>query len=365
MRSAFLLLFCSVLFTCFGQDDSVRVFQKPEPVIGVKIHYGTIYVHTSSVQNVAGARPYGVEVDIATQRKDQATYQLSGAYPRAGISVSYFNFDSRILGHSASVSYFLEPVYRLSDFWQLQLRGSVGITYLSNPYDPEKSPDNKSYSQYLNPYLQLGIGLGYRINKQFSLALLANFQHVSNGGYTEPNRGVNWVTGSVGIWHNVNTSFLPKYQRVQNKFWKGKPVWVELGLMFVPQQGNSSKLNAQRKFMVGALVQVSKQIGATNAITAGTEIYYNKFERSVPDPPNENASPYFAGIHAGHAFLFGKVIFSQQIGWYVFNQTNYFSNYYHRWGLTYQIQKHWLIGANLKAHSDNADFFDMRVLYKF
>lgn len=97
-------------------------------------------------------------------------------------------------------------------------------------------------------------------------------------------------------------------------------------------------------------MQVFKQIVAINAITAGTEIYYNKFERSVPDPPNNNASPYSTGIHTEHAFLFGKVIFSQQIFWYVFNQTNYFSNYYHRWGLTYQVHKYWVIGANLRAH---------------
>ena len=365
MRSSILLVFCLISLLGWSQTDSAWVTQKPQSFLSFKIHYGTIYVHTSSVQNVAESRPYGIELDMATQKTDSTTYQLSNAYPRAGISFSYFNFNSPILGHAVSASYFLEPVYRLSKHWQLQLRGSVGIAYLTNPYDPEKSPDNKSYSQYLNPYLQLGVGLGYRISKHLSLAVMGNFQHISNGGFKEPNRGVNWITGNIGIGYHANNNVLPQYQHVKNKFWKGKSPWVDVGLMFVPQQGYSSKLNAERKFMIGGLVQVTKQIGRTNALTTGTEIYYNRFERTMPDPANSNASPVFAGVHAGHAFLLGKVIFNQQIGLYVFNQTNYFSNYYHRWGLTYQIQKHWLTGASLKAHADNADFFDLRVLYRF
>ncbi|HYK46824.1 MAG TPA: hypothetical protein VEV83_16715, partial [Parafilimonas sp.] len=59
-------------------------------------------------------------------------------------------------------------------------------------------------------------------------------------------------------------------------------------------------------------------------------------------------------------------------GIYVYKQTDYynevyadlFHTIYHRWGLNYQMGRHWLIGLNLLAHNQIADFIDGRLTYR-
>jgi hypothetical protein len=59
----------------------------------------------------------------------------------------------------------------------------------------------------------------------------------------------------------------------------------------------------------------------------------------------------------------GKFLFSQRIGVYVFDQTPYYDQVYHRWGIDYMINRHWGIGMNLLAHRQVADFIDIRITH--
>jgi hypothetical protein len=68
---------------------------------------------------------------------------------------------------------------------------------------------------------------------------------------------------------------------------------------------------------------------------------------------------------AGHEFLLGKFIFSQQLGVYVFNPTSRFNQIYHRWGIHYLSKNNWGVGARLLAHRHIADFVDLRIIYSW
>ncbi len=78
-----------------------------------------------------------------------------------------------------------------------------------------------------------------------------------------------------------------------------------------------------------------------------------------------NETRTLAGIHAGHAFLLGKIIFNQQIGVHIYNKTADVKDFYFRYGLYYRMSKHFNAGINLKAHEDNGDFTDFRIMYRF
>jgi hypothetical protein len=67
----------------------------------------------------------------------------------------------------------------------------------------------------------------------------------------------------------------------------------------------------------------------------------------------------------GHDFLLGNYVFSQQLGYYLFNETNYFNSVYHRWGLLYKTKSNLNFGINLLAHAQVANFIDLRLVYSF
>lgn len=356
MRIRFIV--CLILFSTnlFAQKDTTN---DKQIVVGIKLHYGTIFIHTPSVKNLAGSRPYGAELEYSKLPMDIAAFNKCNCFARNGIAFSYFNFDNRILGHAIMLSYFIEPAYRLSKNLQLNLRGAAGLTYVSNPYNAVKNPENKSYTTHINPYLQAGIGLGYNLNKNIKIIAMSNFQHFSNGAFREPNRGVNWITGSLGVLYYSNNTFLPKYPHIKRSINK-KQLNFDAGILFVPEQGYNSKIMAQSKFIFGAYTQATKQYGRVSAITGGVEVYYNKLKKETSDE-----SRWFAGIHAGHAFILGKITFSQQIGIHVYRKTAEVDKFYLRYGLLYSITNHLLAGISLKSHADNADFTDFRIMYRF
>ena len=332
-------------------------------VYALKAHYGTIVIHTPSVKNISGSRPSGVEIENSRVDIDSVSFNKCNCFPRYGIAISYFDLDNRIIGNGAALSYFIEPIYRISKSLKFNIRAAAGLIYASNPFDSIKNSDNKSYTTHLNPYLQVGVGFTHNLNDHFSLQLMTNFQHFSNGGIKEPNRGVNWLTGSAGILYYPMGCALPKIRRTPFTGWRSTRTFLEAGVLVVPKQGYNSKIMATRKFLVGAFGQATKQYGKVSAVTAGAEIYYDKIQ-SVSNTTIKRKALQ-AGIHAGHVFLFNRVSFSQQLGLQIIKDTPDAEDLYFRYGLSYKVSQHIILGINLKAHYDNAEFADVRLSYRF
>lgn len=353
MRTAFTALLLCVCFRGMAQNDSMQVSY------GVKLYSGHTVVHSQSVKNIAGARPFGVEIELSKQQTGFSSFNISGAYVNTGWALSYFNYDLPVLGYGVIASRFIEPQYRVTKKMQLGIRASIGIAYLSNPNDATKNPRNNNYALHINPYMHLGGSLNFQVSKHLTAGVQGSFHHISNGNLKQPNKGINWITTAFSLHYFPGNNELPTYKRNHDKFWKTKKPITQVGIFYVPHQGYFAKWMAERKYVVGAFGQITKQFGGVSGLTAGAEIYYNIFKQAAAAKPI--TSGIVAGIHGGHVFLFGKVHFSQQIGISIYNKIYFLPGFYHRWGLDYQVNKHYSIGGSLKANSDNADFFDFRV----
>lgn len=135
---------------------------------------------------------------------DSASYSLANCYPKTGESLTYFNYNNSIVGHSVSAAYFIEPSFALSNRWLLAVRGGIGLSYLTNPYDPIKNPGNNSYSLPVSMFYQFGLTSHYQVGSKLSVNLSSNFLHISNGGIYYPNAGLNWPTVNTGLNYQVN-----------------------------------------------------------------------------------------------------------------------------------------------------------------
>ena len=353
MRTIILALSLGSCLQAIAQNGSMQYNY------GVKLYSGKTVVHTPSVKNIADAKPFGVEIEVAKHRTDFASYNISSAYVKTGWALSYFNYNLPLLGYGVIASRFIEPQYRIFKKLQFGVRASAGIAYLSNPNDADKNPENNNYALHINPYLHLGTSLNLQVSKHISAGLQSNFHHISNGNLQQPNKGINWITAALSLNYYPGNNTLPKYKRVHQNFWKKNKAVIQAGIFYTPRQGYFAKWMAQRKYAAGVFTQITKQIGGVSALTAGTEIYYNNFKQDANTAPLK--SGIVAGIHGGHVFLLGKVHFSQQAGFNIYNKIYFLPDFYHRWGLDYSINKKYTIGASLKANSDNADFFDFRM----
>lgn len=129
------------------------------------------------------------------------------------------------------------------------------------------------------------------------------------------------------------------------------------------KEGGKSDGRSDRLLVAGVTLQNVIQIGRINNLSAGIEFNYDGKLGSKMQRDDMRGEPLQLGVLAGHEFILGRFLFSQRLGVYLYQPGNYFSLFYHRWGLAYRFNTHWAAGINLKAHGPEADFADVRIIY--
>jgi len=371
--SFFFFLACSINIYAQKKDipDSLR-----QTVLAARFHSGFIFAHNSHVQNTKGTHPNGFELEYSHLNTDSATVNKFKCYPRTGFSFTYVDFHQDILGRSYSLSYFLEPNYRLGDNLKMIIRASAGFSYLTNPYDAADNPTNQSYSGNINTFLQLGLGLSYPLGNHFAMYAMGNFFHNSNGGFKQPNSGVNYINASIGLQYYTFSSRLPVYKKEKDTSWKHQGIHLDASFYYSPKggyKGTMTDFKSVRRFLLGTSFSAVKQVSVLDALTLSAEVYYDDALRSTKQIfITDSSSNILAGVLVGHQFLLNRFTFTQELGFYVFKKTDnynaYYKDLYHttyqRWGLYYNIKKRWSVGINLLTHYEIADFVDGRVIYR-
>jgi hypothetical protein len=359
MKKIFLFWILAFSLT-FGQNDSLHS-SKSIFRVGVQGHYGSIFAHSPEVENTAGSRPWGVQLESNWQKISQKVWDNCLCYPQSGWLLSYYNYDNAVLGHSLQMAYFLEPTFKLSQRTQFTIRGIVGVSYLTNPFDSLRNPNNRSYSLPISAYLTVASGLQIKISDYWQIQSQINYQHISNGGIKDPNKGINWVTGSLGVLYTLRPQLIPK--RVAMPFEKNQPLEKEF-IFFASNKG--AGVGQKQRFMIlGGAFQVGKQIGRLSALNIGTEAYWDGSLAERLRQANEEGDAFRWAVLGGHQFVLGKFRFGQQLGVYLYNNNPFFHWWYHRWGVNYSPQGTWAVGFNMKAHKHVANFLDLRFSYKF
>jgi hypothetical protein len=89
------------------------------------------------------------------------------------------------------------------------------------------------------------------------------------------------------------------------------------------------------------------------------------FQAEAKRKGNATLSPWLPSVLLGHEYLFGRLIFSQQIGFYAINTYGaYDMDWYHRWGFVFYPVKKIGFGTNFKIHGATANFVDARIVYQ-
>ncbi len=355
----------------FAQADSAAATrptpkqEKPLFSLGIGVQHGFIFAHSVEVQNTRGARPTGVETVLSWQRNDSATFSLCNCYPRQGLLLAYYDYDAGVLGKSGTAAYFLEPTYRLGGRVLLSFKGAAGLSYLTNPYDSVDNPGNQSYSTRVSAYLLVGVGAWVRLSERWWLNPSVNYQHISNGGFRQPNKGINWPTAGLAVSYQPNFRSWYSGTRTTEKYWRNYSPRYDVALLGNLRRGTDGAGNRKRYPLGGLALQAGRQVGRLSMLTLGAEAYHDQELQARMRREGLTASPVKAGLLLGHEFLLGRFLFSQRLGAYVFDQTPYYDRLFHRWGLQYRVNRHFSAGFQLLAHRQVAEYIDFRLAYTF
>ena len=336
---------------------SLYAQQKSGHRYGLDTQYGIIIPHASDLVAVSQSNPLGVNFFWDRIGLDKNTWDTCNCFHYLGVNLSYYNFNNpEVLGSATALSGTFEPILWKSNKLELGLRSGFGVTYLSKVYNAETNPSNTFFSSPLSFLLFVSPRFQWQMQENFALNLAVQYNHISNGGQKQPNRGMNFPTLGLGINYTPKPYSFPNYTAEKTE---RKPQYYleTFGTLRGESQGDG------RKPLVGLTVGAYQRINAIQGLGLGFESQWDNSLLVLPD--TENAfihAPYIA-----HHFLFGKVDFSQRLGIYVKKPKIYEpdKSIYQRYVLSYFLTNSLKFGAALKAHGHVAENIEVRLGYQF
>jgi hypothetical protein len=127
-------------------------------------------------------------------------WQQVSKYPRLGIGAQYMHFMHRDeMGHPFSLYGFYDGNFFSSKNFEVTNRLSAGLSAGFRPYDPTDQLPNDIVSTRLNAFVEMGLGLAFRLNDYLYIEPAFRFTHFSNGNLKEPQKGLNLVSYAVSL----------------------------------------------------------------------------------------------------------------------------------------------------------------------
>lgn len=319
LPSLLLLAFC--LFSAF-----VCSAQELNPWAGVGIEAnvftGKVIKHTTRFQLPVPERSGGADVDIQWKTYGRAEWQQRRRYPTLGLGFTYTNYGiDSIYGRCLSIYPNIIIPIITSKKLQWTVRIGDGAGYITRRYMRGRPSDtiNNAISSHLNDYASFMMDIRYHINNHFDMQLGANFSHISNASYQQPNLGINMYGAHIGMRYFPVTSSPKKIVRelepLSNR-------WLGQFRLTMAVDGSNAPEGPKYPIYL-ATAYASKRWISKNKLMIGIDASYhtnieaflhnNKF---VP-AGTEAAHSYKSAIFVGNEFLLGKVGAVLQVGYYI------------------------------------------------
>lgn len=341
-----------------GSSDSLRSVLS----IGLHGHVGFVFLHSKSLKDLGRLYPVGIQGEVAWQFTKLKHWNYCKCYPKAGVAVTYWNNGQPdILGHGITAVGFMEPVFFNNSNINFSIRMAMGSSYQSAPYDSIVNPDNYAYSTHIGLALVLHFNLTFKLSPHWKIRAFTGFNHISNAGIKEPNKGLNVPSVGLGVDYVPKPMNLPDRSNLSRMAPERKNRWEFTYFM----ANNNAYANDPTPYPIyGFMVKYSRYVGGVSALTLGTDFTVDMSMKERIQ--NDQDRDYKHGsILVGHEFWLSKLIFFQQIGIYYYDKYKQEAPFFHKWGISFNFTPRFLLGFALKAHYHVAEYFDVRVGLSF
>jgi len=354
-----------LIFLIFGAVPGLAQDTASNPVyVSFKPQYGFIIPHSPSIKSISDYNPYGFEAETGWHLKSKKDWDRCNCYSRAGFSLLHINYNApNILGSSTNLIAFAEPFFNYKGFVLTSVRMGVGASYISKVYDAETNPNNLYFSSPLSFLVHIDVNLTKFFSDQWFMNAYFKYNHISNGGIEKPNKGMNFPTYGIGIGY----SFSPvKFETREKKEMK-KPVPIKPSIQaFGTLRGGESDDDITgRKPAIGFIVKARRRVTQINALNVGIEGAADFYVKEKMKKVNNTKDYKKLSFLAGHDFVFGRFIFSQYWGTYLYAPYYENKSFFQRYSLTYQLFEDFNMGVTLKAHAEVAENFNLLLEYEF
>jgi hypothetical protein len=351
-----IFLFCIESVAQRSSKDSTTV------LMGSQLHYGFIIPHSADLTDIAGSNPFGITAEVSRIRHTQKAWSMCNCISQSGVGISYYNFNNpEELGSGINLILFTEPQLTIHKL-NLSVRAAAGLSYLSKVYHPESNPNNLFFSKHFSGLLQVQFNSRLWLSDYWSLRTGVSYNHISNGGARQPNKGMNFPMVNLGVEHAINP--LPFRPRKKLSL-PDRSVQYYAGVFFNTRAVDEGGSTHNRKAVVGIQSGFFKPVGYMHGAGVAIEFSRDGVLKERARLSQENYDHRIVSLLLRHHFLFGRFDLSQALGIYLHHDTPRKQNVFQRYALEYALGKRLKAGFSLKAHLHVAEQMDVRVMTVF
>jgi len=211
--------------------------------------------------------------------------------------------------------------------------------------------------------------LRYHINKHFDVELGANFQHISDGSFRQPNLGINMYGAHIGLRYSpVDAHPKPVIRNLKPL----KNRWLIEGS--VTMAGVEYAAPTGPEFPVYlASVYTSKRLGSRHKVYGDIDYSYHDniyafLRNNEIYPGQEAAHSWESAVFIGNEFLVGHFGIIMQVGFYIKQAYLKTDPYYEKLGLNYYLVqkehgpvKEFFLTGRLLTHKAIAELGEFRI----
>ena len=367
MRSILFLftLLIAIPLSCAAQETgSLAGFG-----VEVNAFEGKVIKHTPKFELPIPQLTTGTDINLQWKTYGKKPWQQRRRYPIVGIGFAYTNYGiDSVYGRCFSVFPNITIPLITGRKLEWTIRIGDGVGYVTRDYSRMHPFDtiNNAIGSNVNDYASFMTDVRYHVNQHWDVQIGANFSHISDASYHQPNLGVNLAGFHVGI------KYFPTTSRPEHIVRELKPLknrWLFQFRLSMAFEESNAPLGPEYPIYI-ATGYVSKRWISKNKAFAGfdysyhTNIYdYLRNNMGFVKPGTEAQYSYKSAFFVGNEFLLGRVGVVLQVGYYIHQAFQVEGLYYEKLGGNlYLIQKEhgpikelFLCGY-LKTHLSVAEF---------
>jgi len=329
---------------------------------------GFIMPHNRSIDYMTSEYVNAFHLNLIRETDGDKLWEKLYSYPSLGFGFYHGNLgNNSVYGKSYSLySYFEAPAFRYLDLFEINYRLSYGLSYVSKTFELHRNYNNIAIGTHLNLHFNLMLNLIIPFNDHLELFSSAGFTHFSNGKIKSPNKGLNVVSGGLGIRYMMHSTdkeavdpeSIPPVKK-KNHY---SVIWSH-GIK------DHSRFNDNQYYIYSLAFNYHRKYKHWGQWGAGLDLFYDGSMVNLTKTGSQadffNKKLYRLGLHGSQDFIIGDFFLGLQLGYYLYSKVFYITNIYSRVSLKYAITQSLLANVSLKSHNANAEFIEFGVGYSW
>jgi hypothetical protein len=360
-RINFLILVFLVFTSSYSQTEKPVNF-----AINGNIHYGFNLPEYKFFNGFVNSPVTSAELSLQKKTTGKNLWSQLYGYPEYGLSIFFSSLgSSTVLGNEVAIyPYFQNYIVRRKKF-HLTTTIGTGLGYATKRFDLITNPQNVAVGSHFNIHFNFKLGARWLLTERLGMQSGLSFSHFSNGNTAEPNLGINFLTGFVGLQYDFSknivrqTNIIPLHEKKHEMAFVyaagGKRTRaLQSNYYFTSSWSAEYRYHWKRKFHFGA--------GLDLFYDSSTKTELKAVSKSEYQPRYDHRT----GIHLSEAFIYERFSFILQQGVYLglIDQVNK-SSIYNRAILRWKFNDHILANFSLKSHLHILEYPELGIGYYF